>query len=79
MDYEHAYFIVEHIKGKQELSAVEEYLRGLHGVESVKIDSAHNLVGVAYNSAGTSYDTIENCLNRHGYQIVADASEIHTR
>lgn len=79
MDNEHAFFIVEQIKGEQEMSAVEGYLRRLHGVESVRVDSAHNLVGVAYNSARTSYDTIENCLNRHGYQIVADASEIHTR
>ncbi|MFQ8600603.1 MAG: hypothetical protein ACLSAP_08500 [Oscillospiraceae bacterium] len=32
MDNEHAFFIVEQIKGEQEMSAVEGYLRRLHGV-----------------------------------------------
>ena len=47
MDNEHAFFIVEQIKGEQEMSAVEGYLRRLHGVESVRVDYAHNQVGVA--------------------------------
>lgn len=76
---ESAYFIVENVDGKHGLRDIEKTLDSLHGVASVRVDTTSHLVAVDYDSAGTSYDTIENCLNKMGYQIAADASDIHVR
>ena len=79
MPHESAYFIIESIDGKHDLKDIKQSLDRLHGVTSVSVNTAHNLVAVDYNSAGTSYDQIENRLNKLGFQIAADASDIHTQ
>ena len=77
--HENAYFIVKGIYGNLSINDVKNELNSIHGIESVSVDSATNLMAVDYNSSGTSYDRIENCVNKMGYQIAADASVIHTR
>lgn len=79
MPNESAYFIVEDTIGKHNLKEIKQKLDTLHGVSSVSVNSEHHLVCVDYDSSGASYDRIENCLNRMGYEIAADASRIHTR
>ncbi|WP_312641468.1 cation transporter [Hydrogenoanaerobacterium sp.] len=76
---ENAYFIVKGTKSNQSVTDIKAKLDTLHGVTSAAVDAKTNLVSVRYNSAGTSYDKIENYLNKMGYQIAADASDIHTR
>ena len=51
----------------------------MHGVHSVSVSLDSHLVAIDYDSSGVSYDLIENRLNKMGYQIAADASDIHTR
>ncbi|RGX54210.1 MULTISPECIES: heavy-metal-associated domain-containing protein [Anaerotruncus] len=79
MPNESAYFIIENLNGKHDLKDVKSELDQLHGVSSVSVNTEHHLVAVDYDSSGTSYDKIENRLNKLGYQIAADASDIHTR
>ncbi|WP_050698160.1 heavy-metal-associated domain-containing protein [Anaeromassilibacillus senegalensis] len=79
MPQESANFIVENIHGKHDLKEVKRELDQLHGVHSVSVNTQHNLVCVDYDSSGTSYDEIENRLNKAGYEIAADASQINTR
>ena len=79
MSQESAYFIATSVNGKQDVKAIKRRLDALHGVHSVSVEPRHNLVCVDYDSSGVSYDNIENCLNKMGYQIAADASNIQTR
>lgn len=79
MPYESADFIVESIHGKKDIKEIKQKLDSLHGVSSVSVSPEHNLVSVDYDSSGVSYDKIENFLNRMGYEIAADASQITTR
>lgn len=79
MPKESAYFIVENVHSTHEVRDIKRKLDRLHGVTSVSINDSHNLVAVDYDSSGTSYDRIENCLNKMGFEIAADASQIHTR
>lgn len=76
---ESAYFIMQSVDGRHDVQDVQAILSALHGVSRVQADPQTGLVAVDYNSAGTSYDRMEACLNRIGCQIVADASNIHTR
>ncbi|MBC8585111.1 cation transporter [Youxingia wuxianensis] len=79
MPKEHAYFIVENIKGKYDLSQIKQNLHGLHGICTISADPKTHLISVNYNSARVTYDKIENRLNKLGYQIAADASNILTQ
>lgn len=79
MPLENAYFIIENVDDKHDLKDVKRSLDQLHGVSSVSVDLATHLVAIDYDSSGASYDKIENRLNKIGYQIAADASDIHTR
>ena len=79
MSNESAYFSVENLGGKHALKDIKRELDALHGVTSVSVNPEHRLVAVDYDSSGTSYDRIEHRLNRLGFQIAADASEIQTR
>ncbi|RPF43341.1 heavy-metal-associated domain-containing protein [Hydrogenoanaerobacterium saccharovorans] len=76
---ENAYFIVEDTRGNHNMQDIKTKLDNLHGISSVYVDNNTHLVAVDYNSSGVSYDNIEYCLNKMGYQIAADASYIHTR
>lgn len=71
--------IVEPVGGKHDLKEIKRGLDQLHGVTSVSVNPAHNLVAVDYDSSSTSYDAIEHQLNRLGFEIAADASNINTR
>lgn len=77
--HEDAYFMVEEIFGERDMNELKNQLSSLHGVQNVLMDDQNSLFAIQYNSAGVSYDNIEHCLNQMGYQIAADASEIHTR
>lgn len=79
MSGENAVFIASSIYGKRDLKEIKQTLDALHGVTSVSVNTAHDLVSVDYDSSGTSYDEIEHCLNTMGFEIAADASTIHTR
>ena len=79
MPSESAYMIVERVSGKHDLMEIKRGLDQLHGVTSVSVNPSHNLVAVDYDSSGTSYDAIEHQLNKLGYEVAADASNINTR
>lgn len=79
MPHESAYFIVENIGGKHECKDIKQKLDTLHGVSSVSVNTEHHLVAVDYDSSGVSYDGIEHCLNKMGFEIAADASLINSR
>lgn|GEM_PF-776127 len=79
MSKESAYFIAKSVNSKQDSASIKKQLDKLHGVMSVNVDTLNDLISVDYDSAGLSYDKIENCLNRLGYEIAADASNIQTR
>lgn len=79
MSRESAYFIATSVNSKHDVKAVKKELDALHGVSSVSVNAQNHLVCVDYDSSGTSYDQIESRLNKMGYQIAADASNIHTR
>lgn len=79
MPAENACFIVHSIQNTHDVKEIKKKLDILDGVSSVAVNAAHNLVSVDYNSARTSYDSIEHCLNRMGYEIAADASLVNTR
>lgn len=79
MANETANFIVESIDNKHDVKEIKRELDSLHGVTSVSVTPEHNLVCVDYDSSGTSYDEIENRLNKMGFEIAADASAINTR
>lgn len=79
MSQESANFIVEKVHGKHDFQEIKKQLDQIHGVSCVNVISQHNLVSVDYDSSGTSYDEIENRLNKMGYEIAADASCIQTR
>ena len=79
MPKESAYFIAKSVDGKHDMKRIKRELDRLHGVTSVSVGLRHNLVCVDYDSSGASYDRIEHCLNGMGYEIAADASDIHTR
>jgi len=76
---ENAFFIVENVHGNCGVEDIKTKLEGLHGITAVSVDSKNHLIAAEYDSSGTSYDKIENTLNKMGFQIAADASEIHTR
>ena len=79
MAKESAYFIARSVYLKHDKAMIKNVLDELHGMTSVFVDTKNDLVSVEYDSAGLSYDKIENCLNKLGYEIAADASNIHTR
>lgn len=79
MSKESAYFIAKSVTSRQDTAKIKKQLDKLHGVMSVSVNAENNLVAVDYDSAGLSYDKIENCLNKMGYEIAADASNIQTR
>lgn len=79
MPQESAYFIIENVDDKNDLKDVKRGLDQMHGVHSVSVSLDSHLVAIDYDSSGVSYDLIENRLNKMGYQIAADASDIHTR
>lgn len=79
MAKETAYFIAEKSLGAHDSKEIKRELGRLPGVSSVSVNPQNHLVAVDYDSAGVSYDKIENSLNRMGYQILADASLINTR
>lgn len=79
MPNESAYFIIENVDSKHNLKDVKSGLDSLPGVSSVSVNIDSHLVSIDYDSSGVSYDKIENCLNKMGYQIAADASDIRTR
>ncbi|MBC8569395.1 heavy-metal-associated domain-containing protein [Zongyangia hominis] len=79
MPLESAYFIIEEVDDKHDLKDVKRGLDQLHGVTSVSVDLDSHLVAIDYDSSGTSYDGIEHRLNKMGYQIAADASDIYSR
>lgn len=78
MSEEKAFIMVHSIDGKHDVTDLKDKLTHMHGIESVRVDSTSDCIAVYYNSAGTSYDKIENCLNKLGCEIAADASDIHT-
>lgn len=79
MSNESAYLIIESPTGKHDIKAIKKELDTLHGVTSVSISPENHLVAIDYDSSGTSYDKIENCINKMGYEIAADASNIQSR
>ena len=79
MSQESAYFKVENIVGKHDVKDIKRRLDTIHGVQSVAVNAQTSLVSVDYDSSGTSYDQIENTLNKMGYQIIDDHSRINTR
>lgn len=79
MANESAYFIATSVNGRHDIKEIKKELDCLHGVTSVSVNQKNDLVCVDYDSSGVSYDKIENSLNKLGYQIAADASNIHTR
>lgn len=79
MPRESAYFKIERLGGKHEMKEIKREIGILHGVNSVSVNTQSGNVAVDYDSSGTSYDTIENRLNKLGYEIVADDSEIQFR
>ena len=79
MAKESARFIAKDVHGSHDIAEIKQELDTLHGVSSVSVNREHDLVCVDYDSSGVSYDKIENRLNKLGYQIAADASEIATR
>ena len=79
MSQESANFIVEKVHGNHDFQQIKKQLDRIHGACCVNINDQHNLVSVDYDSSGTSYDEIENRLNKMGYEIAADASCIQTR
>ncbi len=79
MPQESAYFIIENVDDKHDLKDVKRGLDQMHGVHSVSVSLDSHLVAIDYDSSGVSYDLIENRLNKMGYQIAADARDIHTR
>lgn len=79
MSRESAYFIANRVIGSFDLPSIQKGLKKFHGVQSVHVNPQNHLVCVDYDSSGISYDIIENCLNRMGYEIAADASNIQTR
>ncbi|RGB67949.1 MULTISPECIES: heavy-metal-associated domain-containing protein [Oscillospiraceae] len=79
MANETAWIMVENVDGKRDLGQIKRQLDTLHGVSSVSVNEQTNRIAVDYDSSGASYDKIENCLNKMGYQIIADASDISTR
>lgn len=79
MSKESAYFIVKPVDPNRDKAELKSKLGRLHGILSVSVDTENDLVAVDYDSAGMSYDKIENSLNKMGYEIAADASNIQTR
>ncbi len=79
MPSENAFFTVQRVDGIYGLGELQSALYGMHGISSVNVNSQTNEVAVNYNSSGSSYDLIENRLNKMGYQIIDDQSEINTR
>lgn len=79
MPKENANFIIERQKGSHSWEDVKRTLTDLQGVTSVSLNDAHHLISLDYDSACASYDQIENQLNKLGFEIAADASEIQTR
>ena len=78
MSRESAYFIVRNLDGKHDLKELKQELDTLRGVSSVSVNTQNHLVSVDYDSSGVTYDRIEHRLNRLGYEIAADASNIQT-
>ena len=79
MSRESAYFIVRNLDGKHDLKELKQELDTLRGVSSVSVNTQNHLVSVDYDSSGVTYDRIEHRLNRLGYEIAADASNIQTQ
>lgn len=79
MPREKADFIIENVYDSHKVEEVKQVINALHGVSSVVVDQTHNLVSIEYDSSGTSYDQIENQINKMGFEIAADASIINTR
>lgn len=79
MTGETANFIARDADNKHDMQKIKLGISRLPGVKGVDVNEVHGLVTVDYDSAGVSYDKIENCLNRLGYDIAADASNIQTR
>ena len=79
MPQESACFIIDNGNDKHDLKDVKRGLDQMHGVHSVSVSLDSHLVAIDYDSSGVSYDLIETRLNKMGYQIAADASDIHTR
>lgn len=79
MPSESARFIVESVDQRHGFNEIGQALAELPGICFVGADSEHHFVAVDYDSASTSYDAIENRLNRMGFEIAADASLISTR
>lgn len=78
MARESAYFIINNVDGKHDVGQIKQQLDTLHGVTSVSFSPKRQIVAVDYDSSGTSYDKIEHCINRLGFEIAADASDIRT-
>lgn len=78
MPEEKANIQIAYTNGRHSIQDVQDTLSAVAGVSHVKIGRDHHAV-IRYNSACTSYDQIENYLNKLGYQIVADHSRILTR
>ena len=79
MSRESAYFIVRNLDGKHDLKELKQELDTLRGVSPVSVNTQNHLVSVDYDSSGVTYDRIEHRLNRLGYEIAADASNIQTQ
>lgn len=79
MANESAYITVESINGKHDMKEIKRVLDSITGVTSVSVNPEKNQLAVDYESASASYDEIENCLNKMGYQIIGDNSDISTR
>lgn len=79
MSKESAYFIVSSVNSKHDVTEIKKTLDVLNGVDTVRVNCQNNLVSVDYDSAGISYDKIENIINKIGYEIAADASNIQSR
>lgn len=76
MSKKSAYFIVKSISDNHDTKKIKKGLDLLPGVKSVIVNTKNGLVGVDYDSSGTSYGKIENQLNKLGFEIAADASSI---
>ena len=60
--------------GKHDVKDIKRRLTRFTALESVAVNAQTSQVSVDYDSSGTSYDQIENTLNKMGYQIIDDHS-----
>ena len=66
-----AYFVVENLQGKRDVSSIKRQLDGLVGVTSVSVNPHNKQLAVDYDDTGSDRTEIAGLLDRLGYQVTA--------